>query len=215
MHILSIAFEWIKLHPSTAYGAVFLLALSESIPVLGAVVPGTAAILAIAALVPSGTVGLWPLLCAAFIGAVLSDGLSYYLGQRYHHEITGRWPLSRHPAILARSEAFFLRHGGKGVFLARFMPGIRAFVPMIAGMSRMPRSGFYAANVSSAAAWALTHVMPGVAIGGYFHAGAGTVGWLALPALAVIAIGALLITVSRHVLRRRPAWFRPVDGRDA
>jgi membrane protein DedA with SNARE-associated domain len=66
-----------------AYGAVFLLALSEAIPVVGALVPGSALIIGISALVPAGIVKLLPLLIAAAIGAIIGDGLSYGLGHRY------------------------------------------------------------------------------------------------------------------------------------
>jgi len=60
--LVSAATEFIAAHPHVAYAAVFLLALSESIPVVGVVVPGSAVILAISALVPSGVVALWVLL---------------------------------------------------------------------------------------------------------------------------------------------------------
>jgi len=65
----------VSAHPHFAYAAVLLLALSESIPIIGAVVPGTAIIVGIAALIPNGVVGLWPLLFAACLGAILGDGL--------------------------------------------------------------------------------------------------------------------------------------------
>jgi membrane protein DedA with SNARE-associated domain len=66
---------------------VFFLALSESIPIIGVVVPGTAVILALSTLVPSGVLVLWPLLAAATLGAIAGDGLSFWLGHRYHREI--------------------------------------------------------------------------------------------------------------------------------
>ncbi len=91
---------FVSAHPYLAYGAVLLLAFSESIPVVGAVVPGTAAILAISALVPSGVVTLWPLLGAATAGAIIGDGLSFWIGHHYHREILGRWPVNRHPDLV-------------------------------------------------------------------------------------------------------------------
>ena len=59
------------------------------------------------------------------------------LGHRYHREILDRWPLNRQPALIAKSESFFGRHGDKSVFLARFTPGVRAVVPLFAGILRM------------------------------------------------------------------------------
>jgi membrane protein DedA with SNARE-associated domain len=119
---------FISAHPYLAYGAVFLLALSEAVPVVGAIVPGSALIIGISALVPQGILSVWPLQLSAILGAIAGDGFSYWLGHRYHEEILRRWPLNRHPELIARSEAFFHRHGAKSVFLGRFTPVVRAFI---------------------------------------------------------------------------------------
>ena len=192
----------VSAHPHIAYLTVFLLALSESIPVIGAVVPGTAVIVGIAALVPSGAVGLWPLLVVALLGAILGDGLSFWLGHRHHREILQRWPLSRYPTLMARSEAFFQRHGRKSVFLARFTPGVRAFVPLVAGMLRMPVGRFYAANLLSALVWAPTHILPGVFVGTYFHAAGAAAGRLAVLAVVIVILLWGTVGVVRYALRR-------------
>lgn len=193
---------FIASHPHFAYAAVFVLALSESIPIIGVVVPGSAVILAISALVPSGVVTLWPLFIAATMGAIIGDGLSFWFGHRYHREILGVWPLNRYPELIARSEAFFSRHGDKSVFLARFTPGVRAFIPLVAGMLRMPARRFYAANVASALAWAPSHILPGVLIGASF----GLLGAAAKPlavlfVILVVALWAIMHAV-RYALRR-------------
>lgn len=137
-------------HPYAAYAAVFLLAMSESIPVIGAVVPGTAVILGISALIPGGQLDVVPVILAATLGAIAGDGASFWLGHRYHEAILSRWPMNRHPELVKRSDAFFHRHGGKSVLFARFTPGVRAFIPLVAGMLRMPVWRFYIANVASA-----------------------------------------------------------------
>jgi undecaprenyl-diphosphatase len=78
---------FIAAYPHLAYAAILLLALSESIPVIGVFIPGTAAILAVSSLVRSEVVKLWPLLGPATIGAIIGDGLSFWIGHRYHREI--------------------------------------------------------------------------------------------------------------------------------
>jgi membrane protein DedA with SNARE-associated domain len=161
--------SFVEMYPHLAYGLVLLLAFSESLPVLGAVVPGTAIIVGLAALVPSGVLKLSPLLVAALIGAMIGDGLSFWLGHRYHEQILTRWPFRRYPQLIERSEAFFKKHGGKSVFLARFTPGVRAFVPLVAGMLKMPVGRFYISNILSALIWAPLHILPGVALGAYVH----------------------------------------------
>jgi membrane protein DedA with SNARE-associated domain/membrane-associated phospholipid phosphatase len=195
--LFSAATGFIAAHPHVAYAAVLLLALSESIPVIGVVVPGSAVILAISALVPSGVVALWPLMIAATLGAVIGDGLSFWLGHRYHREILGLWPLNRYPELIARSEAFFSRHGDKSVFLARFTPGVRAFIPLLAGMLRMPARQFYAANVASALAWAPSHTLPGVLVGATF----GLLGAAAKPLAILLVILVVALWAVTHAVR--------------
>lgn len=203
MSILGTVWELIALHPALAYGAVFLLALSESVPVVGAVVPGTAAILAIAALVPSGAVDVWPILAAATLGAVLSDGASYWLGHVYHRGLLDRWPLDRCPGLVARSEGFFHRHGAMSVALARFVPGVRAFVPLVAGIVRMPVARFYTANVASAVAWAVVHVVPGIVVGGYLHSAHASADRLIVPGLVVAGLLWAIVALCRRAFRQR------------
>lgn len=79
-------------------------------------------------------------------GAIVGDGVSFWLGHRYHEKIVGLWPLNRNPALKERSEAFFTRHGNKSVFLARFIPGVRAFIPLFAGIAGMSSFRFYIAS---------------------------------------------------------------------
>ena len=162
---LSAVTALIASHPNFAYASVFLLALSESIPIIGVVVPGSAAIVAISALTPTGAVKLWPLLVATTAGAIVGDGLPFWIGHRYRRAILESWPVNRYPDLIARSQAFMARHGDKSIFLARFTPGVRAFIPLLAGMLGMSARRFYAANVVSAIAWAPSNVLPGVIVG--------------------------------------------------
>jgi undecaprenyl-diphosphatase len=202
MSFFSALTDYIASHPHLAYAAIFLLALSESVPVIGAIVPGTAIIVGLAALVPSGVLMLWPMLISAFLGAIVGDGLSFWLGHRYHREILSRWPLNHYPELIARSEAFFERHGGKSVFLARFTPGVRAFIPLLAGMLRMPARRFYYANILSALAWAPSHILPGVFVGAYFSVAGAAAGRLAVLLVAVIVVLWVTVWVVRHTVGR-------------
>ena len=118
--------NFVSAHPHFAYAAVFLLALSEAMPIIGTVVPGSTIILGISALTPQGILELWPLVIAAIAGAIAGDALSFWLGRRYHRGTLLRWPLNRYPQFVSRSEAFFQRYGNFSVFLARFTPAVRA-----------------------------------------------------------------------------------------
>ncbi|QZB01026.1 VTT domain-containing protein [Pseudomonas mandelii] len=211
--LVSSIIVFLTTHPHVAYLAVFLLALSESIPIIGAVVPGTAVILAFSALVPSGVLLLWPLLVATTLGAIAGDGLSFWLGHRYHREILGFWPLNRHPELIQSSEAFFERHGTKSVFLARFVPGVRAFIPLLAGMLGMAISRFYTVNVVSALAWASSHILSGVLVGATFSILGAAAKPLAILLVVLLVAGWTLLHIVRWTLRRGISYFIGALGR--
>src|ERR1700730_8741431 len=146
--------DFVGSHSYVAFVSVLILALSEAIPVIGTVVPGSTLILAISTIATAGNVKPWVLLIAAIMGAIVGDGLSFWLGHRYHREILRGWPLNRFPRLIERSAQFIRRHGVVSVFLARFTAVVRAFVPLVAGVVRMSSEHFYVANILSALVWA-------------------------------------------------------------
>jgi hypothetical protein len=79
--------DFVGSHPHFALIAVFLLASSEAVPVVGTVVPGSTAILGISALATTAQLDPWLLLMAATLGAIAGDGFSFWLGMRYHARI--------------------------------------------------------------------------------------------------------------------------------
>jgi membrane protein DedA with SNARE-associated domain/membrane-associated phospholipid phosphatase len=203
---LSAVAALIASHPNFAYASVFLLALSESIPIIGVVVPGSAAIVAISALTPTGAVMLWPLLVAATAGAIVGDGLPFWVGHRYRRAILESWPVNRYPDLIARSQAFMARHGDKSIFLARFTPGVRAFIPLVAGMLGMSVRRFYAANVVSAIAWAPSNVLPGVIVGESLDLLGAAAKPLGILLVLLIILSWIILHAVRFMLRRGMGW---------
>jgi len=189
---------FVSAHPGLAYLTLFLAAFLEAVPVVGALVPGSTVILALSALVPGGELELWGVLAAAIAGALIGDGSAFWAGHRSQREILGAWPMSRYPAVMAQSEAFFHRWGALAVFFARFLPPIRAFVPVTAGALGMPPILFFGVNVPAVLAWALAHVLPGVLAVSALHEYAGMphhqhtgkhLWMLAVFATSIIALG--------------------------
>jgi membrane protein DedA with SNARE-associated domain len=188
--------NFVAAHPHYALAAVLLLALSEAIPVIGTVVPGSSLIIGISALATGGQVNPWLLLVVATAGAILGDGLSFWFGQRYHREILLSWPLNQYPQFIDRSETFINRYGAASVFLARFTAVVRAFVPLLAGILRMSPRQFYAANILSALVWAPAHVFPGVLLGLAIKVAGGGAGHLTILLIAgLIAVWAAIWAV--------------------
>jgi membrane protein DedA with SNARE-associated domain len=181
---------------------VFLLAFSEAVPIVGTVVPGSTLIVAISALAVDTDINPWHLLAAAVLGAIVGDGASFWLGQMCHREILGRWPLNRFPGFIAKSEAFFTRFGSASVFLARFTAVVRAFVPLIAGILRMPARQFYLANILSALIWAPAHVFPGVVFGLLVRLAGASPELIFVLAIAAMLLAVTVVRLARYLLDR-------------
>ena len=197
---------FVSAHAGLAYLTLFLAALLEAVPVVGSVIPGSTAILALSALIPGGELKLEWVLAAAAAGALIGDGSAFWIGHKAQREILNSWPLARYPRVVAQSEAFFHRWGALAVFFARFVPPIRAFVPITAGALGMPPLRFFAVNIPAVLLWAPAHVLPGVLAvsalhqyGGIpHHTGIGKHYWI----LAVVC-GALIVALATWTIRRR------------
>src|SRR3984893_12968759 len=144
---------FVSAHAWLGYLTLFLAALLEAVPIVGSVIPGSTIILAVSALVPGGELQLGWVLLAAAAGAMLGDGSAFWIGHRSQREILNAWPLSNYTRLVAQSEAFFHRWGTLAVFFARFVPPIRAFVPVTAGALGMAPLRFYAVNIPAILLW--------------------------------------------------------------
>lgn len=152
-------------HPHIALGAVFAASLLEALAVVGFVIPGSSIVFVGGVLIGLKALNPWWTAAVAVAGAILGDGLSYWLGHHYHEKIRDMWPMRRYPRLFDRGQAYFAKNGGKSVFLGRFIGPVRAIVPVVAGMSNMPATQFYKMNVLSAFAWAAVHIIPGMLFG--------------------------------------------------
>ena len=146
------------------YWVVLIFSLLESLAFVGIVVPGAVVVVFAGVLSAQGYLDLGDLIWFAAIGAILGDTISYYLGSRgkYLFRPESRFFKLSH---LERGEQFFKRHGGKSIFLGRFIGPLRPIVPFIAGLSKMPMRTFLVWNIASGILWAATHVLLGYAFG--------------------------------------------------
>jgi len=193
--------DFVGAHPQLSLLVVFLLALSEAVPVIGTVVPGSTLILAISALATTAGITPWMLLVAAVAGAIVGDGFSFWLGHRYHRQILRGWPLNRFPWLIQRSARLIRKYGIASVFLARFTAVVRAFVPLVAGILRMSSRHFYVANILSALVWAPMHVFPGVLVGLAIAFGGAHAPELSLAAVSVL----ILAWIAWSMIKRKTA----------
>ena len=152
-------------HPILALLIVFAVSLGEALLIVGLVMPSTVILVGAGTMIGLGRLPFLPVFVATTLGAVAGDAISFWFGHHWKAGIRGIWPFSRVVFLIDRGERFFERHGGKSVFVARFLPGVKSAVPTVAGMVGMSPTRFAIVNVLSALAWAAAHLVPGVLVG--------------------------------------------------
>lgn len=157
--------QWLHIHPQWAAILTLIVSFLECIPVLGTVIPGSVIMTAIGVLIGSGIISFWLVVICCVIGAICGDSLGYSLGYYYKQSIKKRWPFNKHPEWLTRSQKFITSHGGKSIFMGRFVGPVRAFIPLIVGMLHFPPKKFFPIDIASAVSWAIAYLAPGTLLG--------------------------------------------------
>ena len=179
------------------YGLAFLFAI-VSLESAGVWVPGETALIAAGVLASSGRLSIAAVIAVAAAGAILGDNVGYWIGRRYGRRLLQRFGwLDR---LLPRAERFFRRHGGKAVFLARFVAGVRVTGAWMAGISHMPWWRFLAWNAAGGIAWATA-----VGLVAYYfgRAAADLIAQYGLVGAGVVAAVAIAGGVGLHFWRQR------------
>jgi undecaprenyl-diphosphatase len=141
-------------------GLIGVLALVEGIVGLGLIVPGAILTVFGGFLVYHGKGELVPVLAASSCGAIIGDIISYILGARFGSYLRGRGLLRKHADLLNNAQNYFFDHGGKSVFLGRFVGPLRGLVPFIAGTAHMRPMTFLGWAVVSGVLWGIGY--PGI-----------------------------------------------------
>lgn len=157
--------DYLGQNPGMAWLIVFLASMGEALFVIGLVVPSTAVLVGAGTLVGLGKLQFWPVFLMTVAGAVAGDAISYWFGHIYKDQIKTMWPFSNYPDAIERGVVFMRKHGGKSVFIGRFVPGVKAVVPGLAGMMGMDAWHFTWINIISAVAWAGAHLFPAILAG--------------------------------------------------
>ncbi|WP_315832513.1 DedA family protein [Bradyrhizobium prioriisuperbiae] len=145
--------DFVRGHGSWAAPIMFVLAFGESLAFLSLLIPAWGALIGIGALIGPSGISFWPVWIGGALGAACGDWLSYWFGDKFKHRVAHMWPLSRHPDLLPRGEAFVRKWGIPGIFIGRFFGPLRATVPLVAGIFEMPYGKFQVANFASAFVW--------------------------------------------------------------
>jgi membrane protein DedA with SNARE-associated domain/membrane-associated phospholipid phosphatase len=163
--LLAQAIDWVKDNPNWSLVWVFVISISESLAVVGLFVPGVLMMGTMGALISAGAIGFWPVVIAAVLGAIVGDGLSFWLGHYFKDGIRRIWPFSRYPETLNFGVRFFEKYGALSIIFGRFVGPVRPVIPVVAGMMGMTPARFTVANVISALLWAPAYILPGILVG--------------------------------------------------
>jgi undecaprenyl-diphosphatase len=190
--------QWTLANQQHLWWVIFLIAFAESMVIIGIIIPGLPLMLMLGGLIATGVLSPVEVVFWCIIGAVVGDGLSFWIGQRYKYHVLELWPLSRHPEWVTRGESFFEKWGGVSILFGRFFGPLRATVPVLAGILGMNRLRFTAWNALSAIIWAPAYLAPGAFLG-WLSAQGEHGPWLALAVIVIAIIAALLW---RHIPRK-------------
>ncbi len=177
---------------TVGYLGIFLIVFADSGLLLGLVLPGDSLLFTAGLLASQGHLNLWILMIVAALGAILGDSVGYAFGKHVGPKLFTRedsWFFTTHHLESARQ--FYERHGGKTIFLARFVHFVRTLAPMIAGAANMQYGTFLLYNIFGGLFWVISVSALGYWLGNTIP----NIDHYILPILGVIGILAFAPTI--------------------
>lgn len=160
--------EWAGTMGGWLYGLLFAIIFCETGLVVTPFLPGDSLLFAVGALAATdgSPINIVLVVALLFVAGVAGDAVNYSIGRRIGpaaFKSESSWLLNK--KHLERTQAFYEKHGGKTIILARFMPIIRTFAPFVAGIGQMRYRRFATFNVAGAALWVTSFTVLGYAFG--------------------------------------------------
>ena len=198
---------WIAAGPVTAYGFVFLIIFVETGVVFFPFLPGDSLLFASGFFAQGGGFNIFALLGVAWVAAILGDQCNFMIGHFFGTRIVASGKVkAMTPERMEKSEKFLDKWGHLAIFLGRFFPFIRTFVPFIAGMGGMHWRNFVVFNVLGGVTWSTLFTLLGNFFGG-------------IPAVQehfeLVVVGIILVSVSPAVAAAIRARLHAKKAADA
>ncbi len=144
-------------HGAWVYALLFTIVFCETGLVVTPFLPGDSLLFVAGAIAAAGGMDITALMAVLVAAALCGDNVNYWfgrwLGPRVFHYEGSRWLNRKH---LERTHAFYERHGGKTIIIARFVPIVRTYVPFVAGVGAMPYARYLAFCVVGALVWVVS-----------------------------------------------------------
>lgn len=161
-----LGFDLISLIRAAGYLGLFGIIFAESGLFLGLFLPGDSLLFTAGLLASQGYFNIALLIAWCFVGAVLGVSFGYFFGQKIGPRIFAKEDsLLFHKSHLERAKNFYEKYGGITIVLARFIPVVRTFVPILAGVGRMRYSSFLFYNIVGGALWVAGLILLGYYLG--------------------------------------------------
>ena len=182
--------------------AVLGVSFGESAVLLDFVVPGEVGMVVAGAAASRNDISPWVLIAFGSVGSVLGDSFSYLVGRRWGMSLVRRWSWLRRrlEPRFERAHGHFEQHGGRAVFVARWVGALRALVPVVAGIAEMPYRRFLLWDAVAAVLWVTTMVWLGALLGDDLARVVDRVG----TGVSLVVVGAIVLVLVVRARRRRP-----------
>src|SRR3990167_1246550 len=149
-------FDLVALIKTAGYLGLFGIVFAESGLLIGFFLPGDSLLFTAGFLASQGYLNIWILAVLTFLGAILGDNFGYMMGKKFGPRVFRKedsFLFNRDH--MERARIFYEKYGGKTIVLARFLPVIRTFVPILAGVGNMKYKNFVFFNIFGAVIWAI------------------------------------------------------------
>jgi membrane-associated protein len=151
---------------AAGYVVLILVVFAETGLAMGFFLPGDSLLVVAGIFAARGDLNVFVLLVTLFVAAVVGDGVGFWTGQKLGPRLFRREKsLLFRPGHLEKANAFYEKYGGKTIIIARFVPIVRTFAPIVAGAANMEYRKFVLFNVVGGFAWVFSMILTGYFLG--------------------------------------------------
>ena len=200
------------------YVGLFCIVFAETGLALGFFLPGDSLLVVAGLFAATGKLNVALLIGLLFVAAVVGDAVGYYTGARLGPRLfKKKKSLLFRPSHLQKAHSFYEKYGGKTIVIARFVPIVRTFAPIVAGAADMPYKRFAVFNIAGGLLWVTTMVLSGYFLGSLMKSKFGIdldehIEWVVI---VVVALSLLPPVIEYFKARREKARARAAEARNA